>query len=71
MTTTTSAVSHVLFPNRFKNPARYYTTGRPLYPKLLSRRVAALVGLTTDDAVLDLGTGPGFSRSTSRRSRLR
>jgi SAM-dependent methyltransferase len=61
MTTTPSTTNHqVLFPNRFKNPSRYYTTGRPLYPKLLSRRVAALVGLSTDDAVLDLGTGPGF-----------
>jgi len=60
MTTTTSAASKVLFPNRFIQPSRYYTTGRPTYPKLLARRVAALVGLTTDDAVLDLGTGPGF-----------
>lgn len=59
-TTTTSAASQVLFPNRFKHPSRYYTTGRPHYPKLLSRRVAALVGLNSDDAVLDLGTGPGF-----------
>jgi SAM-dependent methyltransferase len=58
--TTASADSQVLFPNRFKNPSRYYTTGRPVYPKLLARRVAALVGVTSDDAVLDLGTGPGF-----------
>jgi trans-aconitate methyltransferase len=50
----------ILFPNRFINPSRYYTTGRPLYPQLLSRRVAALVGVSRKDAVLDLGTGPGF-----------
>jgi SAM-dependent methyltransferase len=50
----------ILFPNRFINPSRYYTTGRPTYPQLLSRRVAALVGVSRNDAVLDLGTGPGF-----------
>jgi SAM-dependent methyltransferase len=50
----------VLFPERFKQPARYYTTGRPTYPKLLTRRVANLVGLTSRHDVLDLGTGPGF-----------
>lgn len=50
----------VLFPERFKNPARYYTTGRPTYPKLLARRVAQLVGLEPRHHVLDLGTGPGF-----------
>jgi SAM-dependent methyltransferase len=50
----------VLFPDRFKNPARYYTTGRPFYPKLLSRRVAELVKVSRGDNVLDLGTGPGF-----------
>ncbi|HEX6246034.1 MAG TPA: class I SAM-dependent methyltransferase [Polyangiales bacterium] len=50
----------VLFPERFKQPARYYTTGRPTYPKLLTRRVADLVGLTGKHDVLDLGTGPGF-----------
>ncbi|HEY6881660.1 MAG TPA: methyltransferase domain-containing protein [Polyangiales bacterium] len=54
------SLSNVLFPERFKNPARYYTTGRPRYPKLLTRRVADLVQLTTRDTVLDLGTGPGF-----------
>lgn len=57
---TTSAQSQILFPKRFVNPARYYTTGRPVYPRLLAPRVAALVGVTSDDAVLDLGTGPGF-----------
>ena len=51
----------VLFPERFKNPARFYTTGRPTYPKLLARRVADLIELSVKgDHVLDLGTGPGF-----------
>lgn len=54
------SLQNVLFPERFKNPARYYTTGRPTYPKLLARRVADLVKLGKQDAVLDLGTGPGF-----------
>lgn len=47
-------------PERFKNAARYYTNGRPTYPKLLSRRVADVVKLSKQHAVLDLGTGPGF-----------
>jgi SAM-dependent methyltransferase len=54
------SLQNVLFPERFKNPARYYTTGRPTYPKLLARRVADLVGLSSREQVLDLGTGPGF-----------
>ena len=48
------------FPERFKAASRFYTAGRPTYPKLLSRRVASLVGIGQQDAVLDLGTGPGF-----------
>src|SRR5450432_2753489 len=48
------------FPERFKVASQFYTTGRPTYPKLLSRRVAELVGIGQHDAVLDLGTGPGF-----------
>jgi SAM-dependent methyltransferase len=47
-------------PQRFKNAARFYTQGRPTYPKQLSQRIAARVGLTQQHAVLDLGTGPGF-----------
>jgi SAM-dependent methyltransferase len=54
------SLQNVLFPERFKNPARYYSTGRPSYPKLLARRVADLVGLSRREQVLDLGTGPGF-----------
>jgi len=47
------------YPERFTIASRYYTTGRPTYPRLLSRRVADLVGLSGGN-VLDLGTGPGF-----------
>jgi len=50
----------LFYPERFKDASRYYTTGRPTYPALLSARVAVLVGLTSEDDVLDLGTGPGF-----------
>ncbi len=48
------------FPERFKVASQFYTTGRPTYPPLLSRRVAASVGVGKLDRVLDLGTGPGF-----------
>lgn len=50
----------IFFPNRFRVASRYYLQGRPTYPPLLSKRVADLIGLTRDDRVLDLGTGPGF-----------
>ena len=53
-------MSEVLFPGRFSTLADIYTTGRPTYPKLLARRVAALLGLNGSQTVLDLGTGPGF-----------
>ena len=49
----------LFYPERFKDAARYYTTGRPTYPKLLARRVAGLIDLAGEN-VLDLGTGPGF-----------
>jgi SAM-dependent methyltransferase len=45
---------------RFRHASRYYTTGRPTYPKLLIERVVDLIGLRHEDRVLDLGTGPGF-----------
>jgi len=48
------------FPNRFREVAHYYTTGRPAYPPLLARRVATLVGGLGKARLLDLGTGPGF-----------
>jgi SAM-dependent methyltransferase len=51
----------LFYPERFKTASRYYTSGRPTYPKLLARRVGGLIGLSSDfDNVLDLGTGPGF-----------
>ncbi len=50
----------VLFPGRFSNLADIYRVGRPAYPRLLARRVAALIGLDGRQNVLDLGTGPGF-----------
>ena len=53
-------VAHSYNPERFKNAARFYTNGRPTYPKLLARRVAELVGVSKLHSVLDLGTGPGF-----------
>lgn len=48
------------YPERFKIASQFYTTGRPTYPSLLIRRVAAQFGLNGDGNVLDLGTGPGF-----------
>ena len=48
------------FPDRFRGAARFYTSGRPVYPPLLAARVAALVGGLEQGRVLDLGTGPGF-----------
>jgi len=50
----------VMFPGRFADLAEIYRDGRPTYPALLARRVAAHAGLASTDAVLDLGTGPGF-----------
>jgi SAM-dependent methyltransferase len=54
------AERELFYPERFKNASRYYTTGRPTYPRLLAGRVASLVGLSAREDVLDLGTGPGF-----------
>ena len=44
----------------FKSAVPYYERYRLGYPQRLIRRVAALLGLAPGDAVLDLGTGPGF-----------
>jgi hypothetical protein len=44
----------VLFPGRFTELAEIYRDGRPTYPKLLARRVAAHVGLTPTDQVLEV-----------------
>ncbi len=54
------ATSTVLFPGRFRRLADVYARGRPPYPVLLARRVAAFLGLDGSQDVLDLGTGPGF-----------
>jgi len=57
---TATATRQHFYPTRFKDAARYYTNGRPFYPKLLSRRVAQLISLEPRHRVLDIGTGPGF-----------
>lgn len=44
---------------RYRSAAAHYLAGRPAYAGLLIRRVASLVGLRREDAVLDLGCGPG------------
>jgi SAM-dependent methyltransferase len=45
---------------RFRSAAEYYLKGRPAYPEALFERVALLTGMAvSDDAVLDLGCGPG------------
>jgi SAM-dependent methyltransferase len=50
----------LFYPERFKEAARFYASGRPSYPPLLARRVAERVGLSAAHDVLDLGTGPGL-----------
>ena len=45
---------------RFTEAARFYTAGRPTYPRRLSQRVAELIGLDRRHAALDIGTGPGY-----------
>ena len=47
-------------PRRFKSAVPYYERFRLAYPQRLIARVAALLALKPGDAVLDLGTGPGF-----------
>ena len=42
----TTATRQNFYPTRFKDAARYYSTGRPVYPRLLSQRIAAVIGLT-------------------------
>jgi SAM-dependent methyltransferase len=44
---------------RFRSAAEHYLKGRPAYAEALFERVARLTNLTQDDAVLDLGCGPG------------
>jgi SAM-dependent methyltransferase len=44
---------------RFRSAVGHYLADRPAYADLLIRRVADLVRLGPQDAVLDLGCGPG------------
>jgi SAM-dependent methyltransferase len=46
-------------PGRYRSAAAHYLSGRPPYADLLIQRVASLIGLRRQDAVLDLGCGPG------------
>ena len=45
-------------PHRFKTAAAHYAGREPYSPRLIAR-VAELTGLTADDRVMDLGSGPG------------
>jgi SAM-dependent methyltransferase len=47
-------------PRRFQSAVPYYERYRLPYPEKLIGRVIALAGLAPGDAVLDLGSGPGF-----------
>jgi len=47
-------------PRRFESAAKYYVEGRPRYSDRLIQRVAALLGFTGGEKLLDLGTGPGL-----------
>ena len=49
----------VLEPRRFAAAAKHYLAGRPAYPKGLIARIVREVRLGSDDAVMDLGCGPG------------
>lgn len=46
--------------SRFQSTVPFYTRYRLAYPPRLIERVMELTGLAAGDAVLDLGTGPGF-----------
>jgi SAM-dependent methyltransferase len=51
---------HLYEPRRFRSAVPYYERYRLAYPQRLIRQVIALSGLRPADAVLDLGSGPGF-----------
>jgi SAM-dependent methyltransferase len=44
---------------RFRTAAAFYAVGRPAYPPAFITEVAEAAGLTRNDRILDLGTGPG------------
>jgi SAM-dependent methyltransferase len=46
-------------PRRFQAAARHYYA-RPLYSPKIFERVAEICGLTQDDRIMDLGSGPGI-----------
>jgi SAM-dependent methyltransferase len=47
-------------PRRFRTAAKHYLAGRTPYAPRLITLVAELVGVGTEDRVLDLGCGPGM-----------
>ncbi len=49
----------VLEPRRFASAAQHYLAGRPPYAKGLISRIAEELHLGAEDAVMDLGCGPG------------
>ena len=44
---------------RFRTAATFYAVGRPIYPPAFITTVAQAAGLSREDRLLDLGTGPG------------
>ena len=48
-----------LEPCRFKAAAKHYLAGRPAYAQGLISRIVKDLGLRAEDAVMDLGCGPG------------
>ena len=48
-----------LEPCRFKAAAKHYLAGRPPYAQGLISRIVKDLGLGAEDAVMDLGCGPG------------
>jgi SAM-dependent methyltransferase len=49
----------ILEPNRFEAAANHYLTGRPAYANGLVFRIVKELGLSPNDPVMDLGSGPG------------
>ncbi len=54
------AVSVEFQPHRFRTAAKHYLAGRQAYAPRLIDMVAGLVGLNSQQRVLDLGCGPGI-----------
>ncbi len=49
----------ILQPSRFEAAAKHYLKGRPAYVKGLVLKITRELSLGPDDAVMDLGSGPG------------